>query len=391
MELILIISGCFITALLLYPFMLSLISVVLVKKSILNTSKNKTRHFTCVITAYKDAAIAMPLVQSLLKQNWQNYDIVLIADRCSRINFPKSSLLTVVYPESPLDAKLKSIQQGLVHARKATDFVVIFDPDNVVEHDFLSNLHKYHNMGYSAVQCKRTAKNLDNHVACLDAVGEMYKNYVERKVPHLLNCSCTIAGSGISVEKNLLQQFLNDGNTKRKMLGVIQGEDKMLQNYILSNNKKIAFNEEALVYDEKVTSSKQVQNQRARWISAYFENFKSASGLLRKGLVSWNFDKILLSVNSMYPPLFLLIIAALATLAIHLITMGMSVTFWLVAAGIFMFGANFLLVLKLSKAKNNVLISVILIPYFIINQIISLLKLRESKRAFLVTDKKQAH
>ncbi|UII31759.1 glycosyltransferase family 2 protein [Fulvivirga ulvae] len=389
MELIIISLGCFVTVLLLYPFMLSLISIVLAKRNISHASKRKANHFTCIVTAYKDASVAIPLIHSLLNQTWPNYDVVLVADRCNKISLAKNDRLTVVYPGLPLDAKLKSIERGLSCAKPATDHVVVFDPDNVVKQDFLSNLSRYHDAGYSAVQCKRTAKNLDNHLACLDAVGEIYKNYVERKVPHLLNCSATIAGSGISVDKELLQEFINDNHTREKMCGVIQGEDKMLQNYILSKNKKIAFNEEALVYDEKVTSNKQVQNQRARWISAYFENLKPAFSLFCKGIIKLQPDKMLLSVNSMYPPLFLLMISALAMLIINLLATGFSPVFWSVAGGICIFATNFLLVLKLSRAKNKVLVSVILIPYFIANQIISLLKIRQTRGRFLVTEKKQ--
>lgn len=389
MELIIIFFGCFISALLLYPFVLSLISVVLAKRNLSRAGKRKANHFTCVITAYKDVSVAIPLVQSLLNQSWSSYNIVLIADRCSKIKFPESDLLKVVYPTGPLDAKLKSIEWGLNHSDPTTDYVVVFDPDNVVKRDFLSSLSRYHDAGYSAVQCKRTAKNLDNHLACLDAVGEIYKNYVERTVPHLLNCSATIAGSGISVEKALLREFINDNHTRGKMCGVIQGEDKMLQNYILSKDKKIAFNEDALVYDEKVTSSKQVQNQRARWISAYFENLKPASSLFWNGLTKLQPDKMLLSVNSMYPPLFLLILSALAMLIINLIAIGLSPVFWAIAGGIAVFAMNFLLVLKLANAKNKVLVSVILIPYFIANQVISLLKIKQTRRTFLVTEKKQ--
>ncbi len=84
-------------------------------------------------------------------------------------------------------------------------------------------------------------------------MGEHYKNYLERYVPYLLGGSAVISGSGMATESVLYQAYLASPEIEqgqhqwKKMLQ----EDKILQNFLIQQNKRIAYARNAVVYDEK--------------------------------------------------------------------------------------------------------------------------------------------
>lgn len=80
------------------PFFLSLISVFVTKHRY--PSSDLEADIACVITGYKDLSLTVNLVESILKQNYSNYQIYLIADHCTATDYPiKSDKLKIIYPE----------------------------------------------------------------------------------------------------------------------------------------------------------------------------------------------------------------------------------------------------------------------------------------------------
>jgi cellulose synthase/poly-beta-1,6-N-acetylglucosamine synthase-like glycosyltransferase len=99
--------------------------------------------FGNIITAYRNAEIAKPLVQSLLKQTHKNHLIYLIADNCDIENWDiYDDRLMVLRPEEPLNLKVKSIIHGMDHYRRPHDFTVIYDADNLAHPEFLKTVNE---------------------------------------------------------------------------------------------------------------------------------------------------------------------------------------------------------------------------------------------------------
>jgi cellulose synthase/poly-beta-1,6-N-acetylglucosamine synthase-like glycosyltransferase len=346
--------------------------------------------FSIIVTAYKDLSVAQPLINALGRQDYQHFGVLMVADCCQgqSLMLPEnSSNIKVLYPEVELHSKVKSFQVAMEHVNDAADFVLVFDPDNVVRHDFLWRLNDFHNRGYAAVQCKRVAKNLNTTVACTDAAGEMYKNFIEREVNFAFGSSATISGSGMSIRTDLFRQFLYSSFIQRRVGGVILGEDKHLQNFIVRSDVQIAFDDHNLVYDEKITSSDQVRKQRTRWINAYLQNVASAFQLLWKGLLSLRWNMIFFSVVSLYPPLFMLVLFAGLLALANLVLFGIDQIVLIPVVGCFVFVINFILVLLFKKADRKILSAIFYVPVFIFNQLLALFQLRKSKHDFLVTEK----
>lgn len=355
------------------------------------------RDFGCIITAYKNADIAVPLVESLLKQNYGKSDadkhlIYLVADECDITNllavtqhWDKERVM-ILKPETPLRLKAKSIIHAMENFKRAHDATVIFDADNLAHPNFLAELNRYFEAGFEAVQGQRTAKNLDTVYACADSTGEIYKNYIERYVPYLLGSSAVISGSGMAVETSLYWDYLNSkeiqqGKTQwKKMLQ----EDKILQNHLLKQDVKIAYAKSAIVYDEKVTTAEQVETQRTRWLYSYFQNIPNSSNILWRGIKNFSFNQLLFGLITITPPLFLLVFIAafVGMLDLLIEPIGTFVLF----AGLGIFGLNVMWVLHLSNAPKAVWNKLWAIPLFVAKQITALFKMRNPNKNFKHTE-----
>lgn len=374
-----------------FPFITVVIAQVLGKEKIVSRYFPERKFdFACIITAYRNVAIARPLVESLLKQSHSRCTIYLVADDCPDFDFDISDdRLVLLRPESPLRLKIKSILYATGHFRHTPDYIVIFDADNLVHPGFLEEVNRYANGGYRCIQGRRTAKNLDTTYAALDSLGEHYKNYTERYVPHLLGCSAVISGSGMATETELYLAYLAspgvaEGQTKgKKMLQ----EDKILQNFLLRQDKKIAFARKAVVYDEKVSSGEAVETQRSRWLYSYFQNLPNATELLWLGITRFSFNQMYFGFVTFALPMFILIGmgGVLVLLGISISPHGSEAV--VAAIGIFIF--NILWCLKLDHAPPAVWKSILSVPKFVWRQIIGLFKMTDPEKNFQPTEHKK--
>lgn len=376
---------------LVYPFV-TMILAQLFGKEVLSPENNPiiAFDFACVITAYRNAAIAEPLIESLLGQSCQNHIIYLVADECPDFDFGVSdNRLVVLRPEQPLRLKVKSIRHAVAHFKRLHDFTVVFDADNLAHPDFLETINLYANAGHKCIQGQRTAKNLDTAYAALDSLGEHYKNYVERRVPYLIGGSAVISGSGMATETRLYKAYLASPEIEagqqlgRKMLQ----EDKILQNFVLNQGSKIAYAQRAIVYDEKVESEEAVETQRSRWLFSYFQNLPNSGGLFFRGLISLNFNQLYFGFATLVLPMFLQIGMAIILLVAGLWMAPLWSLGLLAAMAIFAFGI--LWALWLDEAPKPVWEALWQTPKFMIRQIKSLLKMHDPNKHFKHTEHKK--
>ncbi|SDL07418.1 Glycosyltransferase, catalytic subunit of cellulose synthase and poly-beta-1,6-N-acetylglucosamine synthase [Catalinimonas alkaloidigena] len=367
---------------LVFHFASGMLSLLAKDNQVVPDEAGPYQNFACVITAYRDADVAGPLVAALLQQHYPHYRIYLVADGCDakafRYNDPS---LTVLFPEVPLNAKSRSIAYALEHFTEAHDAVVVFDPDNLVRPDYLRCLNGYFQAGYRAVQGMRTAKNLNTAIACLDSLGEFYYNFVVRLVPFRLGSSSTIAGSGMAVATPLYQAHLASEPIRSGK--VVAAEDKILHGQLVAQGVRIAFAPEAVVYDEKVDTKEAIQRQRTRWLNGFFKSIPASLALVGRGLRRLNFNQLYFGVMTVYPPLSVLLLATFALIGLNLFLFpGYSL---LLAGGLVLFALNFLFVLKRQQVPRMVWRALADIPFFLVSQIKSLLGMKKANRDFLVT------
>ncbi|MEN0051570.1 MAG: glycosyltransferase [Bacteroidota bacterium] len=350
-------------------------------------SEKKIYDFANIITAYRNAEIARPLIASLIAQRHQKHHIYLVADKCDVSNWKlEHEQLTLLKPEPDLNLKAKSIIHAAENFVREHDYIAVFDADNLAHPEFLSELNHYANAGHRAIQGQRTAKNLNATMAAADALGEFYKNYVERYVSYLIGSSSVISGSGMSVESELYKAYLNSPEIqagKEKWKKMLQ-EDKILQNFLLKRKERIVYAWDAVIYDEKVSTAEAVETQRSRWLYSYFQNLPNSSGLLLKGLFTLNWNQFLFGLITIAPPLFILL-ALSGLLALLGLFIEPLMTLAFIVAGIIFVGTIFW-TLYLSKVPPEVWQSLRGIPTFVWKQATALLKMRNPNKHFKHTE-----
>lgn len=380
---------------LVYPFVTVLLARVFGKKGISPNDPNpstKTQsphpsHFACIITAYRNAAIARPLVESLLRQSYPDLTVYLVADECPDFEFGISDARFVLLrPETPLRLKVKSIVYATERFRHPHDYIVIFDADNLAHPQFLETIRRYVEAGFRCIQGQRTAKNLDTNYAALDSMGEHYKNYIEREVPYRLGGSAVISGSGMATETELYKAYLaspaiESGQQQwKKMLQ----EDKILQNFLLWRNERIAYARDAIVYDEKVETGDAVETQRSRWLFSYFQNLPNSTGLFFRGLARLNFNQFYFGFVTLVLPMFIQVgLAGVLALLCLFVAPPWSLAL-MAALGIF--ALNILWVLRLDEAPPPVWNAVWNVPKFVGRQFLGLFKMRDPNKHFKHTE-----
>jgi len=381
----LLFASSLITFFLFFPFLTVLASLFVKEKAI--EKSNVQKDFGIIITAYRNLTITRPLIESILEQEYSKFHIYLIADDCPGDQIgtlPENPKLKICLPGKKLGSKVRSLIFAMSQTVRHHDAIVVMDADNLMHPGYLSIMNNYLGAGYTAIQGKRVAKNLDSTTACLDATGELYFNYTQKLVPYILNSSANIAGSGMVIETELFKNYLSSPRIRKNKDGLIIAEDKILQNFIVGNNIQIAFAKEALIYDEKISRSDQLVRQRSRWLRSYFENTKYSFQLLLSGLERLSFNKILFGAMTLSPPLFILIFSCGALFLIDLILFPrLSV---MVFTGGIVFTLNFLWVLYLGNAPKAIWSNLYGIPSFIVYQILALFTMKKAGKDFLVTE-----
>ncbi len=385
-SVILVIVGVAWAAFLVLPFVLTAVGIFR-KDPIGGKSTEREFDFGCIITAYRNATIAEGLVDSLLSQGYPNFHIYLVADACDLSDWTLTDeRLTVLRPEPALNLKIKSVIHAMDRYVRPHDYTVVFDADNLSHPDFLKVVNDFSCRGWRAIQGQRTAKNLDSVYACADAIGEFYKNWIDRYMPWRLGSSAVISGSGMAVETGLYRAYLNskeitEGQHQYKRM--LQ-EDKILQNFLLRQNERIAYAWDAIVYDEKVSSAEAVETQRSRWLFSYFQNVGNALGILRRGLINGSFNQLLFGLVTIAPPMFIQV-----GVGVLLGLLALFVVPWLslvLLTALMVFALNIFLVLYLSKVPAQVWQAIWHLPGFVFRQVKALLKMGNPDKNFKPTE-----
>lgn len=383
---LLILSGTILFFLVL-PFITILLSFLGAEK-LSGKKEEKNFDFACIITAYKNAEITKPLIQSILKQDYKNFHIYLMADNCDISGWDlEDGQLSVFSPDPALNLKVKSIIYAVEQFKREHDYTIIFDGDNLAHPEFFKVINKYCNSGHRIVQGQRTAKNLDTMYACADSLGEFYKNYIERYAPYLIGSSAVISGSGMAVETKLYRDAYLYGpeiTEGKKLSKKMLQEDKILQNVLLSNNEKIAYAWDAIVYDEKVVSGDQVETQRSRWIYSYFQNLPNSLGFIFKGIGKFSFNQFFFGLMTASPPLFILVFIAFCLMVLNFfINPVMAAALF---SGLLIFSLNVFFSLYLSKVPKQVWKAILGLPGFILSQVKGMLKMGNPNKNFKASE-----
>lgn len=335
--------------------------------------------YAIIVTAYEDTSMLPAVVDSLLQLDYSNYLIYVVADNCdiSSLKF-SSEKVVLLRPETVLAGNVRSHFYAIDRFRRPHDRLTIIDSDNLVHRNYLSALDKYFSLGFEAVQGVRRAKNMNTLYASLDAARDLYYHFYDGKVLFSLGSSATLAGSGMAFTADLYKRVLADSDVKGA------GFDKVLQYGIVGLNKRIAFTEEAIVFDEKTARTDQLVKQRARWINTWFKYAAFGGTLLKKAISYKHINPLLFGLVLLRPPLFIFLGLAMICLVINFLWGN----WWM--AGILIFGLisfiiAFFVALKEGHADKRIYLALKGIPKFVYYQLKALLYAKKANKVSVAT------
>lgn len=360
-----------------FPLFLLLFSKLKSNEKALLHHTNQETDFAIIITAYEETINLADVVNAILKQPYQNFTVYLVADKCdaSTLLF-NDERVNVLLPPTVIGNNTGSHAYALKNFKMHHDVITIIDSDNIIDSNYLISIKKSFDAGFMAVQGLRAAKNLDTNYACLDAARDIYYHFYDGEVLFKSGSSATLSGSAMAFETNLYREFLK----KCKVSGA--GFDKVLQHYIVNQNIRIAFNKEAILFDQKTTHSDQLVKQRSRWINTWFKYFTYGFGLAAKGIRNLSINQFIFGLVLLRPPLFIFLILGLVATTINLI-LGLNYWIWLIGFASFIVG--FFISLKASKTDQRIYASLVNIPKFMFFQLLSLSKVRVANKASVAT------
>lgn len=337
---------------------------------------DKNFEFAIIITAHEETMFVPPLVDSILKQKYPGFFVYIVGDNCDpgELQFDDNRI-SVLIPQPSLHSKIKSIHYAIDRFSRKHDALIILDADNLIHPFYLEAINQYFQKGYRVVQTDFKPKNMDTTYARMDAMGDMFNFFIEREVRMRLGLSAAIWGSGVAIDLALYQEV-----SYSDFLG---GFDKKLQSHLVTRVDRIAFSQEAVLFDEKITSGKSLENQRTRWISSYFKYFREIIGVLLTGIKKGDINLIYFGFITARPPLFIVIGCGIACLVLNYFIWPAAFFVW---CGILLsFVLSFIIIVLLKGKDIRLLKSLLLMPLFVCRQVLALLKLKKAKKSFLKT------
>lgn len=363
-----------------YLLLFSLFSIK--KRDVSPFISSKKVKFLILIPAYKEDKVIMDSVESILNQDYplDKMELVVISDKMQKKTNTALSKLSLtlleINPEKSSKGFALNYAMGNIVDTKY-DMVVVLDADNVVDSNFLSNLNESHSLGSRAIQAHRVAKNINSHMAVLDAVSEEINNSIYRKGHVNMGLSSALIGSGMAIDYKWFKAHSG------KLISA--GEDKELELMLLKDNIYIDYLDHVLVYDQKVEKESVFYNQRRRWLAAQFWSLFLGVKYLPKAFLSFNIDYIDKIFQWMLLPRIMVVgIIFMMALFTTIFSWALSIKWWiLLLLLLFSFAVatpNYLVTKQNSKAIKR-------IPILFLLMLLNMFRLRGASKNFIHTKK----
>ncbi len=347
----------------------------------------KFKKIAVLIPGYKEDDVIIEVARQALSQTYpsDSYDVVIIADSFLQSTLQKLRKLPIKLLEVSFEksTKSKALNKAMEWLGDDYDIAVVLDADNIMSNDFLQKINRIFDRNFIAVQGHRTAKNKNTSLAILDAASEEINNHIFRKGHRVLGLSSAIIGSGMAFKYEYFKKLMLTVNA-------VGGFDKEIELKMLKAGHKIAYLDQAFVYDEKVQKAEVFSNQRRRWLSAQLHYFsKDFLSALRDLILKGNIDYFDKAFQFIQPPRILLLGAVLFFGSLFLFANFMLankiiyISLWLIVI------VSCLMAFAFSVPKSfynkQTLVALLSLPKGMLLMLFSLLKIKGANKQFIHT------
>lgn len=248
--------------------------------------------YAVLICGRNEEKVIGDLIDCLKAQDYKG-DIVpfVMADNCTdRTAEIARDKGAVVYERQDLSLIGKGYAMDLLLKNIARDYpdafdgFFVFDADNILPCDFISQMDKMVYEGWEVITGYRNAKNYgDSWISASNGLWYMRENRFMNHTRSMLGLSSTITGTGFYFSKRIADEL--DGWPYHSLT-----EDTEFSADIIIKGNKIGFCPDAMVYDEQTSTLRQSWRQRLRWSRGYLQVLKLKGWKLLKGLFKPNFS-----------------------------------------------------------------------------------------------------
>ena len=281
--------------------------------------------FLLLFPAYKEDAVIVHSVRQCLEQTYpkEYYHIGVISDHMQEETneLLRQLPITLFTPQFEKSSKAKALHYAIEHTEKSYDYIIILDADNIVLPEFLEQVNASCQQGYRAIQCHRCAKNSDNDVAVLDGISEEINNSLFRKAHNTIGISSALIGSGMCFEYEWFKDHVGLFETAV--------EDREMEIQLMKEHVFVKYEEDILVFDEKVSNNDNFERQRLRWLTGQLQCLLMMLPYLPTAIKTGNIHYIDKTMQqALIPRSILLVLTCFFAILMTIISFPWSIKWW---------------------------------------------------------------
>lgn len=275
---ILMICGTALTVYMVYFGVIALLG--LVRKAPSFTPAQPKKRFACVVAARNEAAVIGQLVDSLKAQDYPDalYEVIVAPNNCTDDTqaVARAHGARIFQPQGTIRSKGEVLTQVVdeIVLQENFDAMCVFDADNLASRQFLARMNSALCGGAQVVQGFRDSKNPEQSAisGCYSICYWMLNRFYN-SARSALGLSALVNGSGFTATAGLLRE-LGGWNT------VTMTEDYEFSAQCALTGHRVAFQPEAVIYDEQPLTFRQSWRQRRRWTTGSLQGLQVYGGRL---------------------------------------------------------------------------------------------------------------
>ncbi len=271
-----------------YAYQFFYIAVSLFKKA-KSHKTDKLHNYAILIAARNEQSVIENLIQSIKSQDYPQelVTVFVVADNCTDSTAQIAERAGAVVYERfnncevgkgyALDFLTSKIKQDY---GDVFDAFFVFDADNVLDKNYITEMNKTFSNGYKIVTSYRNSKNYGaNWISAGYALWFLRESKYLNNARMILGTSCAVSGTGFMFSREILEK--SDG-----WKFFLLTEDIEFTIYNVTNGEKIGYCGTAHLYDEQPERFSQSWNQRMRWAKGYLQVFSKYGTKLLRGIFS---------------------------------------------------------------------------------------------------------
>ena len=275
-------------------------------------------NFAVLICARNEEAVIGNLIESLKEQDYPSEltRIFVLADNCTDGTANVARALGVeVYERENTEQIGKGYALNYLlecldcdFGKDAFDAYIVFDADNLVEKNFITEINKTYSDGYEVVTSYRNTKNYGaNWISAGYGLWFLRDTRLLNQARQILGTCAVVCGTGFLFSRKIKEK---NGGWPFHFLT----EDTQFTAASATAGEIFGYANDAHVYDEQPTKFSQSWWQRLRWAKGGIQVFKKHGAALFGGIFSKKFGTCFDLAMSIAPAFFLSIASVIVNL-----------------------------------------------------------------------------